>query len=140
MNCPVNYDDNVERANTHPSLLPESGVQTSAIKRPSAPNHRGSVLRNKHKVNTPGISQTPKQAPSSYLPTKVAASGIGQTGSVITGHQLPRKSAKVSFSGAVRRNSTLPQSKIPSRYSATNNCLPRRYSCLGLSSRSSLFC
>ena len=45
MNCPVDYDDNVERANTHPSLLPESGVQTSAIKRPSAPNHRGSVLR-----------------------------------------------------------------------------------------------
>ena len=56
MNCPVNYDDDVERANTHPSLLPESGVQTSVIKRPSAPNHRGSVLRNKHKVSTPGIS------------------------------------------------------------------------------------
>ena len=100
MNCPINYDDDTERANTHPSLLPEFEVQTSAIGRPKTPSHRGSVLRNKHKVNTPGISQTPEH-------TEVAASGIGQTAPVTVGHQLLRKPTRVRYSDVARRLSLI---------------------------------
>ena len=112
---------------------PVSGVQTSAIKRPSAPNHRGSVLRSKHKVNTPGISQTPEQISTSYQPTKDGRKD----------HLLPRTPAKVSYAGAARRNSILSRRQLPTRITlskAGGNCLPRRYGCLGSSSRSSLFC
>ena len=140
MNCPVHYDDDIERANTHPSLLPESGVQTSAIGSPKTPNHRGSVLRNKHKVSIPDTSQTPGKAATSYHHTKVVASGNNAKAAVTAGHQLPKKLPLGSRRRSVRWNSTVPRSRIASTKPAKNHCLPKRYGHMASSLQSSLFC